>query len=116
MKYETIADIYSANELIRNRLLEIVETVANDATRRSDGEGWSIAEILEHLSIVEGGTLKICTKLVGAAKTAGVPGDGRVDLSDKFNINALAAGETKIEAPERVRPAGELGALQSHLH
>src|SRR5437660_893354 len=107
MRYETTADIFSANELIRTRLLATMETIGQDGSLRAGGEGWSIAEIVEHLSIVEGGILRICTRLLEAAKAAGKPGDGRVYLSADFNNKAISAADVKIEAPERVRPTGE---------
>jgi len=113
MRYETIGDIYSANEVIRQRLLNILnDTHLNGSARSAEG-GWSVADIIEHLAIVEGGTLKICTKLVAAAKESDKPGDGHVNLSPEFNGKAQAADGVKVEAPERVRPTGEQDLKQS---
>lgn len=108
MRYETIADIYSANKLIRERLLAVLRDIDGEQAASRSGEGsWSVSEIVEHLAIVEGGTLRICTKLIDAAKEAGKPGDDRVDLPASFNEKALAVAGTRVEAPERVRPTGE---------
>ena len=107
MRYETIADIYSANELIRQRLLNTLDGIDADISGRSEADGWSIADIAEHLAMVEQGTLRICTKLVGAAKESGKAGNGRIDVSSEFWVKARSADGVKIEAPQRVHPTGE---------
>src|SRR5947207_3184982 len=104
MRYETIADIYSANEIIRRRLLDILDGLDNGGLAGSDSGAWSIADIVEHLAIVEDGTLKICTKLVSAAKESAKPG---VYFSSEFIDKLQSPNGAKIEAPERVRPTGE---------
>jgi hypothetical protein len=52
--YQSIADIYAANDTVRRRLTERVEnlTEAQQTFRPAEGV-WSIAEIIDHLSITE---------------------------------------------------------------
>ena len=108
MKIETIADIYSANEVARQRLLAVLAGVsAEQASVRPEGEEWSVEQIVEHLSMVEGGVSRICAKLVDRARADGRPADGTAVLSVDFLANTKAAAESKIQAPERVQPSGE---------
>jgi uncharacterized damage-inducible protein DinB len=108
MNYETIADVYETNANIREHLKNVVSSLsAEEADARPDGEKWSVREIVEHIATVDEGSLRICGKLVGEAKTAGKPGDGKVDLSTDFNEKSRQVAEIKLEAPERVQPTGE---------
>ena len=74
MRYENIADIFSANEKTRARLMAVLDdTTEAERTARPDGEKWNVQQIVEHLSIVENGTMRICEKLLGGAKADGRP-------------------------------------------
>ncbi|MEP6787611.1 MAG: DinB family protein [Acidobacteriota bacterium] len=108
MRYESIADIYSANEKIREKFLATLSTISpNEATALPEGEKWSIQQIAEHVSMVDNGAARICAKLLGAAKAAGVPSNGFA-LSTEFGEKTVAVAGIKVEAPERVHPTGEV--------
>jgi uncharacterized damage-inducible protein DinB len=112
--HQTIADVYTANEQIRSRFLSVVESIAaNEAELRTEGEKWSIKEILEHLSMVEAGALRICTKLLEGAKAAGKPSDGKLRVSATFRQKAVEIATIKVEAPDRVQPSGEQSVEES---
>lgn len=107
MKYETIADIYSANQKFRERLTATLSEISPDeAVSLPDGEKWSIRQIVEHVSMVEIGTSRICAKLLGEAKAAGKPSDGSFALSPDFGERAAEIAVLKVEAPDRVQPTG----------
>jgi hypothetical protein len=115
MNYETIADIYSANEKIREALHATLDGISNDeAATLPDGEKWSIQHIVEHLSLVETGISLICTRLLDDARTDGETSDGSFSLSDKFReqLSQLASGR-RVEAPERVQPTGDVAIAES---
>ena len=114
MRYQSIADIFSANAKIREGLEIVLGGVSPDeAVQISDAANWSIQQIVEHLAIVSGGTARICTKLVDGARADNKPGDGSFTLSDEFNHRSEMAAAAKIEAPERVQPTGDVAIAES---
>jgi hypothetical protein len=117
MRYESIADIYSANEKLRERFRSIAAGITEEqAAARPEGEPWSIAEIVEHVSIVDSGIVMICSKLLERAKGAGAAGPvgsaGAV-VSDRFLQGAGSIANEKLEAPDRVRPSGKISIPES---
>lgn len=114
MKYESIADIFTANRRIREGLEIVLGGVSpGEATTAPGDGGWSIHQIVEHLSIVGGGVARICGKLLDAARADNMPSDGSFALSDRFDMTSREAMAVKIEAPERVRPTGTISVAQS---
>jgi hypothetical protein len=114
MKYESIADIFSANAKIREGLEIVLGGVSpEEATKVLDDGTWSIQQIVEHLALVGGGTARICTKLVDGARADNKPSDGSFSLSDEFNHHSEMAAAAKIQAPERVAPLGQVSIAES---
>lgn len=114
MRYETIADIYSANEKFRQRFLSVVDGVSpEEATALPDGEAWSIQQIVEHVSIVNNGMSRICGRLIAAAKQSGAVSDGSFSLTPKLQEHFAAMGTRKAEAPDRVHPTGDVTIADS---
>jgi hypothetical protein len=109
MNYKTIADVYAANDKIRERLLEVVSNLSGEEENLPSENGkWTLGAIVEHLAKVEGGMMQICHMLLGKAEANGRTGDGSVSLSPSF-IEGAAKAQTeqlKFEAPEMVRPEG----------
>lgn len=77
------------------------------------GEKWSIRMIVEHLAMVEFGTMRICSRLLDAAKTDGKPGDGGAHISAGFGEKSREIVGLKVEAPERVHPTGTVSVGDS---
>lgn len=114
MRYTSIADIYSANQAIRDRLVQTINDITPaQATAIPDGEGWSIQHIVEHLWMVEFGTARICRRLLDAAKAEGKPSDGSFSLGPQFGERAAQIAVTRVEAPERVQPTGDVPIAES---
>ena len=114
MRYTSIADIYSANQAIRERFLETINDIASaEAAAIPDGEVWSIQHIVEHLWMVEFGTSRICRRLLDAAKAEGKPSDGSFSLGPHFGERAAQIAVTRVEAPERVQPTGAVPIAES---
>jgi hypothetical protein len=92
----------------RQGLREAVELVPLGRRRERPGEGrWSVAEVLEHLAIVEERSVAILAKLVAdaparsaAASTAPTPLD-RTALRDRSR---------RVSAPEFIQPTGTIDA------
>ncbi|HTK37618.1 MAG TPA: DinB family protein [Pyrinomonadaceae bacterium] len=114
MKYRSFAEVYADNDRIRERLIATVGALDDKATeKRLDEGGWSVGQIVEHISAVDEGICKICSKLLAAARDKNLPGDGSVRLSPEFTERIDSLTKTKLEAPERVHPTGEQSVAQS---
>jgi len=114
MRYESIADIYSANEKFRERFTATVSALdPEEATALPDGEKWSIQQIVEHVSMVDFGISRICEKLLDGAKSEGKTSDGSFALSEKFGQRAAEIAVLKVEAPDRVQPTGDVAIAEA---
>src|ERR1700674_4519203 len=72
-----LAETMTFVEEKRRELLQSFEGIDGDRLcRRAAPDGWSVAEILEHLRMVEAGVARLITKRVGQAREAGL-GEGR---------------------------------------
>lgn len=114
MNYQTIEEVYAANDKIRERLLETIENISDDeANDLPEDEKWTIAQIVEHLSLVEGGMGRIAAKLLNESKDNGKTSDGRANVSEDFLKVVEEARHQKLEAPDRVHPTGEQTIAES---
>ncbi|CAN5175175.1 hypothetical protein BH20ACI1_BH20ACI1_25360 [soil metagenome] len=114
MNKQTIADIYATNDKVREQLKQMIENLpAEKANFSPEGEKWSIAHLVEHISIVEEGMSKISAKLLTQAQTAGKKADGTANLTANFAAKAAEARDLKLEAPEQVRPTGKQTIAES---
>ena len=85
---------------------------AQENFRPASGE-WTIAEIVEHLANVQEGMGKVTSKLLNEAETAGAQAssDGKIGPVSALFVTDRA-GE-KFQAPERVRPHGDVRVADS---
>lgn len=114
MNSRTITDIYATNDKVREQLKQMIENLpAQKANFSPEGEKWSIAHLVEHISIVEEGMSKISAKLLTQAQTAGKKADGTANLTANFATKAAEARTRKLEAPEMVRPTGKQTIAES---
>jgi hypothetical protein len=113
MQYQSISEIYEANDRIRTRLKDtLLGVTERQAAAVPDGEKWSIAQIAEHVSMVGNGMHRICAKLLSKAEASGQVSDGTVDLS-AFAEKAMGIADVKLEAPEIVQPTGTRSIAES---
>ncbi len=114
MKFETIDDIYTMNEGIRSRFISFVSELSDDTVKKVPAEGeWSIEQLLEHVSMVDEGMIRICSKLLGKAAAEGLTSNGEARVSQEFLEKSGAAATTKLKAPEFVVPSGEQTLAES---
>jgi hypothetical protein len=108
MNYQTISEVYAANDAIREKLKAVLAGLTDvQADVLPDGEKWTIAQIVEHLSIVEDGMMRISAKLLKQAEASGAASaDGSIKFSGDFLGKISEARHARVEAPERVRPTG----------
>lgn len=124
MIYQSIADIYAANETVRRRLSARIENLsAAQQTFRPTGDAWSITEIVEHLSILERSMVQLIGMLLKKSEGAsaainagngGGGGDAQTDAGASsfrpFSLDPFIEQirDVKLTAPERVRPGGNV--------
>ncbi len=117
MIYHSVAEILAANDEMRRRLVNRLEGL-NDAELnfRASDDAWSIAEIVEHLSIIEKQMCALTMKLLAHAEASVEAGAPPFDLqSNPISIQAFAeqAAREKYQAPEAVRPTGTVSVADS---
>ncbi|HKP67756.1 MAG TPA: DinB family protein [Pyrinomonadaceae bacterium] len=113
MKFETIADIYDGNAKVRQRLKDLLSSLTDEQVSAArEGELWNVAEIVEHIAIVDESTLKICAKLLKKAEAAGQAANS-VKISDGFMSKSREIAAMKVEAPDFVKPTGERSIEES---
>jgi hypothetical protein len=131
--YQSIADIYAANDTVRRELTARVENLSEAQQTFRPAEGaWSIAEIIDHLSITEQNMVQLIGMLL--KKSEGAPaaaatasggdggdggGDGGIDNArtaataptfQPFSLDNFLeqVRDVKLNAPERVRPGANV--------
>ena len=122
MNYQNIAEIYAANDKIREKLRSVVENLSESETELraeagEDGsEGWTIREIVEHLSIVENGMTRISARLLKqaeAAENGEMDNSGRAKITASFLERARTMQDQRLKAPDRVTPTGTQSVRES---
>lgn len=113
MAYESVAEMYEAIDAARGRLVASVEGLsAEQASFRSAPDGWSITEIMEHLSLVEHSVARLFhvmlakAEAAGATRAEGAAGAAFAPVSIEQFVEALR--ERKLQAPDAARPGGEV--------
>lgn len=90
----------AALEHSRTLLLSTVNDISEDAWHLKDGDKWSVAEIMEHLWIIEYGVSKVVIPRLLSEPAAAGPGPSE----DAALIAKTLDRSQKIAAPERVTP------------
>lgn len=93
------------------RLREAVDSVSPAARNEAAPEGrWSVAEVLDHLALVETGISKLIAKKVGDARAAGLgPEEHTSSILWSLDVHKVLDRAEKQVAPERTRPASRSG-------
>ena len=105
MNFNTIGEIYSTNDIAREKLKGVVSNLSDEQLNFLPSDGsWSITHVVEHVSVVERSLLTICTKLLLKAEAEGRKADGSAKVSPSFLGKLAEAKETKLNAPEIVLP------------
>jgi uncharacterized damage-inducible protein DinB len=114
--YHAASDIYDEIDRTRARLLAAVEGLTDEQRDfRPSPDRWSVAQLCDHLSIVEGNILKVLNKVLAKAEEAGAPqapSDAPFAPVSVAEFVELTRG-VKIEAPEAVRPSDSRPVAES---
>ena len=107
MSYQTIGEVYEANDKIRAELIKTVENLSDEQANALTEDGkWTIAKIVEHLSAVENSMMRISAKLLSKAQADGKQADGAFRFSEGFLQKSAHSHEEKYTAPDFVQPQG----------
>jgi hypothetical protein len=90
----------------RKELLRSFEGVPPDRlTRQAPAGGWSVAEILDHLRIVESGVARLIAKRAGRAREAGLGEEKSTEsVLPSFDQHRAKLDAMKMQSPETVKP------------
>jgi len=109
MIYNSVADICAVNDDVRRRIVEQVASLhEGQQSFRPAEAAWSVAEIVEHLAIIESNMVRLVTKLLakiehetGGVSTAPHP-------MPPFSLDDYEAQirDEKLVAPEPIQPRG----------
>jgi hypothetical protein len=110
MEFSSVPEIYAHIDGARARLLAAVEGLSEEEQAFSPApDRWSAAELVEHLSIVEGNVVALLGKLLARAgdeeSSAAPPAAAAfapVSIEEFVELSRAA----RYEAPERIRPTG----------
>lgn len=98
----------------RAELLAAVDTVSpSDRGRRPRPEVWSVAEVLEHLVMVEQGVARLIARRIDKMKETLPKETDTEPLFGSLDRFALLDRENYMEAPDLVRPTGTLPAEEA---
>ncbi len=114
MTYNSVADIYAVNDKIRRRLVAHAESVDPARhTSRPAPEAWAVAEIVEHLAMIEERVVVLAEKLLQKAEgeatattTGGATSPASAFTSFSMDEFTETVRDKQLSAPEVVRPQG----------
>ena len=108
--HERLAEAMGYVEEKRRELLKSFAGVPGERLcRRATAEGWSVAEILEHLRMVEAGVARLITKRVGQAREAGLGAEKSTDsIMPSFEQHSAWLESAVMQAPAMVLPRTDI--------
>lgn len=94
----------------RRELLQSFAGVPGDRLcRRPNPDRWSVAEILEHLRLVEAGVARMITKRVGQARDQGLGEEmSTAPITGSVDGFGIEAGSVSMQAPPTVQPRADV--------
>jgi hypothetical protein len=105
-----LAETMTFVEEKRRELLQSFEGVDGDRLcRRAAPDRWSVAEILEHLRMVESGVARLITKRVGQAKEAGLGEEkSTAPVLPSFDRYSAILEKEVMQSPATVLPRANI--------
>lgn len=116
LTFNSVADIYDSLDRARARLERTLDGLsADDANSRPSPDRWTIAEIVEHLSLVEGQISRLMSKILDKVEAGGgLALGGSAPPAPLVDFAPFAErAEEKFNAPETARPKGGVGVEDS---
>jgi uncharacterized damage-inducible protein DinB len=83
-------------------------------TEHPSAGGWSVADLLEHLQMVEHSCAAVITKRATEARAAGHPAESATSSTlDTLDPSGLLDRSLRLDAPARVAPTGKLSGEEA---
>jgi uncharacterized damage-inducible protein DinB len=103
-----IGELLAYFDAQRAALRAAVDAVPVDARERPPADGaWSVANVIEHLAIVEGRIAKYLGSAIERAKSEGLAAESSsTPILPTLGVERLADREVKVAAPEMLHPKG----------
>lgn len=109
-----VAEVVNALEHAHRDLVDVVNAIPE--SRRDEparGEGWSVAQHLEHLAMAEDGSGRLMSKLIREVEAAGTRETETSSLLHSLDRFRIWTVERKIVAPDMVKPTGTVSATDA---
>ena len=106
--HQALTDVVARLNRTRNDLHAVVEAIPGPLRERRPGpDRWSVAEIVEHLALVETQYTSIVREALDKVRTLGLPANGsaRQPLPDTLE-SLMANRAARRPAPEPFKPTG----------
>lgn len=110
--HSRIAETLEYLDTERAQLRAAIESVPAALRDQSPGpDRWSVAQVLEHLMIIEKRIRKLMLMKIGAAKADGLgPETDTSSVIGSVNTPKIVDRSFRVTAPEEIRPEGKLDA------
>ena len=107
-----IEEVINYLDTERNALREAVERVPPELRDKQPGaDRWSVAQVLQHLGIIERRIGLGMAKWVGAARTSGLGSETETSsVTNSIPHQLIADRSQRRNAPEEIRPQGDIDA------
>lgn len=109
MNYTSVAQIFETIDETRQRLYQSVESLTDErANAQPAPNAWSVAGIVEHLTIMEDRLLRMLKVMLTKAEGASTQPNGDAVEIEHFSLGQFIerSRNEKYTAPEAVRPSG----------
>jgi hypothetical protein len=116
MTYNSVAEIFDAIDDTRQRLSQRLAGLTGEQENfRPASGGWSIAEIVEHLAILEGRLLGLVNVMVSKAEKSGLQRQPEETHFTPVSLDQIVARSLKEKyvAPETAQPQGGINVKDS---
>ena len=115
MTYNSASEIFEEIDRTRASLLQSVEGLtAEQQGFRPSPDRWSVAQLCDHLAIVEGSVLKLLDKVIAKAEASGAaPAADAPFAPVSVEEFVERTRHVKIDAPESARPSGSRPVAES---
>ncbi|MEO6210304.1 MAG: DinB family protein [Gemmatimonadaceae bacterium] len=108
-----IQEVLDYLDVHRRQLLDTIASVPAKVRDRRPGEGrWSVAEVVEHLALIEQGIAGLLSRKVAEARANGVGADTETSsvVASFDHSDRVIDRSRKIDVPAELRPSGSLNA------
>lgn len=108
-RIQEVIDFLASNRAALAAAVDAVPEARRDT--RPAPDRWSVAEVIEHLAIVEGGIVRLLVRQIDAARATGLgPETQTSPVVPALQVERTLDRSAPIAAPDRVMPKGEVSA------